>query len=84
MVKERQRNAFFKITIYLEYHLAPTLYSKYMVVLINAFRWSFFHHNLKNAWSKLQKGSKKFKSRGLHEKHAVANWGLGIHLSIRF
>jgi len=33
-------------------------------------------------------GSKKFKSGkgggGLHEKHAVATWILGNHLSIRF
>jgi hypothetical protein len=27
--------------------------------------------------------SKKFKSGGLHEKHAVATWSLGNHLSIR-
>jgi len=26
-------------------------------------------------------GSKKFKSGGLHEKHAVATWSLGNHLS---
>jgi hypothetical protein len=26
-----------------------------MAILINAFHWSFFHHNLKNAWSKLPK-----------------------------
>ena len=28
--------------------------------------------------------SKKFKSGGPHEKHAVATWNLGNHLSIRF
>jgi hypothetical protein len=28
--------------------------------------------------------SKKFKSGGLHEKHAVATWRLENHLSIRF
>jgi hypothetical protein len=28
-------------------------------------------------------GSKKFKSAGLHEKHAIATWSLGNHLSIR-
>jgi hypothetical protein len=28
-------------------------------------------------------GSKKFKSGGLHEKHAVATWSLGNHFSIR-
>jgi hypothetical protein len=28
-------------------------------------------------------GSKKFKSGGLHEKHVVATWSLGNHLSIR-
>ena len=26
--------------------------------------------------------SKKFKSGGLHEKHVVATWNLGNHLSI--
>ena len=26
----------------------------------------------------------KFKSGGLHKKHVVANWNLGIHLSICF
>jgi len=26
----------------------------------------------------------KFKSRGLHEKHVVATWNLGNHLSICF
>ena len=31
----------------------------------------------------MNKGSKKFKSGGLHEKHAVATWSLGNHLSIR-
>ena len=29
-------------------------------------------------------GSKKFRSGGLREKHAVATWNLGNHLSIRF
>jgi hypothetical protein len=28
--------------------------------------------------------SKKFKSGGLHEKHAVAIWSVGNHLGIRF
>jgi hypothetical protein len=27
-----------------------------MVYFENAFGWSFIHHNLKNAWSKLQIG----------------------------
>jgi hypothetical protein len=27
-------------------------------------------------------GSKKLKSRGLHEKHAVATWSLGNHFSV--
>jgi len=31
----------------------------------------------------MKQGSKKFKSGGLHEKHAVATWSLGNHLSIR-
>jgi hypothetical protein len=28
--------------------------------------------------------SKKFNLEGLHEKHAVATWSIGNHLSIRF
>ena len=32
----------------------------------------------------MKQGSKKFKSRGLHEKHAEATWSLGNHLSICF
>jgi hypothetical protein len=32
----------------------------------------------------MKQGSKKFKWGGLHEKHAVAAWSLGNHLSIRF
>jgi hypothetical protein len=31
----------------------------------------------------INEGSKKFKSGGLHEKHAVGTWSLGNHLSIR-
>ena len=30
-----------------------------------------------------EKGAKNLKSEGLHEKHAVATWSLGNHLSIR-
>jgi hypothetical protein len=30
----------------------------------------------------MKQGSKKFKSGGLHEKHAIATWSLGNHLSI--
>jgi len=32
----------------------------------------------------MKKGSKKFKSGGLHEKHAVATCSLRNHLTIRF
>jgi len=32
---------------------------------------------------KKKKVTKKFKSGGLHEKHVVATWKLGNHLSIR-
>ena len=31
----------------------------------------------------LKKVTRKFKSGGLHEKHVVATWKLGNHLSIR-
>ena len=30
-----------------------------------------------------EKGAKNLKPGGLHEKHAVATWSLGNHLSIR-
>ena len=30
-----------------------------------------------------KKATRKFKSGGLHEKHIVATWKLGNHLSIR-
>jgi hypothetical protein len=36
-------------------HVGARWYSKYMIIFKNAFRWSFFHHNLKNSWSKPQK-----------------------------
>jgi len=32
----------------------------------------------------MKKVNRKFKSEGLHEKHVVATWKLGNHLSIRF
>jgi len=32
---------------------------------------------------KKKKGTRKFKSGGLHEKHVVATWKFGNHLSIR-
>jgi len=32
---------------------------------------------------KKKKVTRKFKSGGLHEKHVVATWKLGNHLSIR-
>jgi hypothetical protein len=32
---------------------------------------------------KYEKETRKFKSGGLHEKHVVATWKLGTHLSIR-
>jgi len=32
----------------------------------------------------MKQGSKKFKSGGLHEEHAVATWSPGNHFSIRF
>ena len=31
----------------------------------------------------IKKVTRKFKSEGLHEKHVVANWKIGNHLSIR-
>jgi hypothetical protein len=36
-------------------HVGARCDSKYMAILKNAFSWSFFHHNLKNVLSKLQK-----------------------------
>jgi len=34
-------------------------------------------------YTNMKKVTRNFKSRGLHEKHAVATWKLGNHLSIR-
>jgi len=34
-------------------------------------------------YKKRKKVTRKFKSGGLHEKHVVATWKLGNHLSIR-
>jgi hypothetical protein len=35
-------------------------------------------------YTNVKQGSKKFKSGGLYEKHAVATWSLGNHLRIHF
>jgi len=34
-------------------------------------------------YEKKKKVTRKFKSEGLHERHVVATWKLGNHLSIR-
>ena len=46
--------------------------------VITRWHWLFYMYtNMK------KKVTRKFKSGGLHEKHVVATWKLGNHLSIR-
>ena len=45
--------------------------------IITRWQWLFYMYtNMKNV-------TRKFKSGGLHERHVVATWKLGNHLSIR-
>ena len=43
-------------------------------------RWQWLFYMYTNILKK--KVTRKFKSGGLHEKHVVATWNLGNHLSI--
>ena len=43
-------------------------------------RWQWLFYMFTNMEKKVTRG---FKSGGLHEKHVVANWKLGNHLSFR-
>jgi len=45
-------------------------------------RWQWLFYMYTNM-KKKKKVTSKFKSGGLHEKHAVATWKLGYHLSFR-
>jgi len=45
-------------------------------------RWQWLFHTYTNMGRK-NKVTRKFKSGGLHERHVVATWKLGNHLSIR-
>jgi hypothetical protein len=57
-----------------------------IIILINCnwavTRWQWLFHMQKNM--KLVTDIFNFKSGGLHEKHVVATWNLGSHLSICF
>ena len=44
-------------------------------------RWQWLFYMYTNM--KKKKVTRKFKSGGLHERHVVATWELGNHLSIR-
>jgi len=43
-------------------------------------RWQWLFYTYTNIKKKV---TRKFKSGGLHERHVVATWKLGNHLSIR-
>ena len=45
-------------------------------------RWQWLYYMYTNM-EREKKVTRKFKSGGLHERHVVATWKLGNHLSIR-
>ena len=45
--------------------------------LVTRWQWLFY------MYTNIKKVTRKFKSGGLHEKHVVATWKIGNHLSIR-
>ena len=55
-----------------------------IIIIINCnwvltrWQWLFYMHT-----NMEKKVTRKFKSGGLHERHVVATWKLGNHLSIR-
>jgi len=55
-----------------------------IIIIINSnwviTRWQWVFYTYSNMKKKV---TRKFKSGGLHEKHVVATWKLGNHLSIR-
>jgi len=60
-------------------------YTDYLIIFINCnwviTRWQWLYYMYTNMERK--KVTRKFKSGWLHERHVVANWKLGNHLSIR-
>ena len=46
-------------------------------LVITRWQWLFY------MYTNMKKVTRKLKSGGLHEKHVVATWKLGNHLSIR-
>ena len=46
-------------------------------------RWQWLYYMYTNMERGKKKVTRKFKSGGLHERHVVATWKLGNHLSIR-
>jgi len=57
-----------------------------IIIIINCnwviTRWQWLHYMYTNMERK-KKVTRKFKSGGLRERHVVATWKLGNHLSIR-
>ena len=47
-------------------------------LVVTRWQWLFYMYT-----DMKKKVTRKFKSGGLHEKHVVATWRLGNHLSIR-
>ena len=45
-------------------------------------RWQWLYYMYTNMERERKKVTRKFKSGGLHERHVVATWKLGNHLSI--
>jgi len=47
--------------------------------VVTRWQWLFYMY----VYTNMKKVTRKFKSGGLHEKHVVATWKFGRHLSIR-
>ena len=60
---------------------------KHIIIFINCnwviTRWQWLYYMYTNMGEKKKKVTRKFKSGGLHERHVVAIWKHGNHLSIR-
>jgi len=60
-----------------------------MIIFINCnwvvtrWQWLFYMYTNTKKKEKRKKVTRKFKSGGLDERHVVATWKLGNHLSIR-
>ena len=79
--KKEKREQFWKCVIFI---IMMMMIIIIIIIFINCnwvitwWQWLFYMYtNIK------KKVTRKFKSGGLHEKHVVATWKLGNHLSIR-